>query len=84
MHAPTFGLRACFNFFGQGSSSRLQGVLWLIHLPVDPQRQNVGLGSSVHFRFESSGSFVFNDAQAQRDEGLRALLLVIVDAVRPN
>ena len=51
---------------------------------VDPQRQNVGLGSRVHFRFESSGSFVFNDAQAQRDEGLRALLLVIVDAVQTD
>ena len=34
------------------------------------------------FAFESSGSFVFNDAQAQRDEGLRALLLVIVDAIQ--
>ena len=38
----------------------------------------------VHFRFESSGSFVFNDAQAQRDEGLRTLLLVIVDAVQTD
>ena len=34
------------------------------------------------FAFESSGSFVFNDAKAQRDEGLRALLLVIVDAIQ--
>ena len=51
---------------------------------VDPQRLNVGLGSRVHFCFESSGSFVFNDAQAQRDEGLRALLLVIVDSVQAD
>ena len=32
MHAPLFGLRACFNFFGQGSSSALSCLLRSHHV----------------------------------------------------